>query len=76
MSKSFYHRVGPGEHEPNVTIVGPLHEVGRSAVVTVDLEDLRIAIVLAFVMTLDDQSVSDTCLHRTPFRFEFLRNVP
>jgi hypothetical protein len=33
----------------------------------VDLQDLRVAIVLAFVVALDDQSVSDMCLHRSTF---------
>ena len=71
MSESFHHRIGPREDEPNVTIVGPLHKVRRSLLGSVDLQDLRVAIVLALVVALDDQSVSHMCLHRSAFRFGF-----
>jgi hypothetical protein len=72
VSEWFHHRIGPRENESNVTIVGPLHEVRRSPLGSVDLQDLRVAIVLAVVVTLDDQSISDMCLHRSTFRFGFL----
>jgi hypothetical protein len=67
VSKALDHGVGPWEYEPNMTILGPSDEVGRSTLNSVDLQDLRIAIVLTFVVGLDDKSVSETCLHCSAF---------
>lgn len=55
--------VGAREHEAFVTVVAPLHEVRRGAVGTVHLEDLGIAIGLADMVSLDDQTVTDCCTH-------------
>ena len=68
--------VGPWEYEPNMPILGPLDEVGRSTLGSVDLQDLRIAIVLTFVVGLDDESVSDTCLHCSASSFTSLHIAP
>jgi hypothetical protein len=56
-------RVTRREEEPDMAVVAPLHEVRRRAIVTMNLEDLRVAVGLADVMSLDDQSVSYRCLH-------------
>jgi hypothetical protein len=57
-------RVTRREEEPDVAVVAPLHEVRRRAIITMNLEDLRVAVRLADVMSLDDQPVSYRCLHR------------
>jgi hypothetical protein len=67
VSKALDHGVGSREYEANMPIVGPLDEVGRNTLSSVDLQDLRIAIVFTLVVGLDDKSVSDTCLHCSAF---------
>lgn len=57
-------RVRAGEEEPFVPVVAPPNEERRAAVLAVHLEDLRIAVVLADMVTLDHQAVSDLCSHR------------
>jgi hypothetical protein len=56
-------RVGTREEEALVSVVGPPDEVRRAAVVSVDLDDLRVAIGFTHVVTLDDQPVADVRLH-------------
>jgi hypothetical protein len=56
--------VGAREHEAFVTVVAPLHDIGRGAVGTVHLEDLGIAIGLADMVSLDDQPVTYCCTHQ------------
>jgi hypothetical protein len=51
------------KEESFVAVVTPPDAVGRTAVVTMHLEDLCVPIGLTHVMTLDDQSVTDLRLH-------------
>jgi hypothetical protein len=52
------HCVTRREKQPNVSIVAPLHDVQRRAVVAVNFEDLRVPVRLADVMSFDDQPVT------------------
>jgi hypothetical protein len=76
VSEPLYRRVGSRKNEPNVAVIGPLDEVRRSPVGSVDLQDLRVAIMFAFVVALDDKSG----LRHVPASFflplDFLHNAP
>jgi hypothetical protein len=56
-------RIGAGNDESDVAIVGPSHEVGRGAVFPVDFDNLCIAVGFTEVMALHDEPVAGTCLH-------------
>jgi hypothetical protein len=57
-------RIAPGKEETLVAVVTPAHEVRRISVLAADLEDLRVAIRLADVVALDDQTITDFRVHR------------
>jgi hypothetical protein len=46
-----------------VPVVLPADEVGRRTVLPADVEDLAVPVVLADVMTADDDAVADARLH-------------
>lgn len=53
------------KHEADVPIFGPLHEIGRLSVVTVNLGDSTVAVRLSDGMAFYDQAVADFCMHGT-----------
>jgi hypothetical protein len=59
--------VGAGEKERLVPVVEP-HEVRGTAVFTADLENLAVAVGLADLLAVDDEALTDSSLHRVPFR--------
>jgi hypothetical protein len=52
------------EHEALVPVVAPPHDVRRGTVLSVNREDLRVPLLLADAVSLDDQPVTDRCTHR------------
>ncbi len=48
-----------------MAVIRPFDKVGRFAVLAVDFENLRVAIGLTDVVTLDDEAVSNVSLHGT-----------
>ena len=50
-----------------MTVVAPAHEIGGTAVLSVHLEDLGVAIGLADVVCPDDQTVANADLHDSSF---------
>ena len=59
-------RIGTRKYQRFVTRIGPAHDVRRSTVVAVHLDDLAVPIRLTYVGGLDDQSVSRGCSHLVP----------
>jgi hypothetical protein len=51
------------KEQPFVSVLVPPHEPGRTAVLTVNLQDLGVAVVVADVVSLDDQTVANGCTH-------------
>jgi hypothetical protein len=50
--------------QADVSVVRPPHEIGRRAILAMDLEDLGVSFVLAHAVSRDDEPVSDVRLHR------------
>lgn len=62
-SKGLDHGIRPRKYETDMAILGPLNEVRRRSINSMDLQDLRVTIVLTFMVGLDYQFVSDTGVH-------------
>ena len=63
MLEVFDERVGTRKEQSLVAIVAPPHEVRRTSVLALDLQDLGVTVGLADVVTLDDQPVTRSCTH-------------
>jgi hypothetical protein len=55
--------VRTGKEQTLMTVVAPANEIGRAPVGAVDLEDLGVAVGLADVVALDDETISDADVH-------------
>src|SRR6266567_7268135 len=59
---------GVGRREENALVaVRPSNQVGRTAVVAVDLDDLAVTVFVPLMTALDRQLVSDRSFHGSPF---------
>src|SRR6266567_1171869 len=64
---------GVGRREENALVaVRPSNQVGRTAVVAVDLDDLAMTVLVPLMTALDRQIVSDRSFHGSPFPRRYL----
>jgi hypothetical protein len=68
-------RVGAREEEALVA-VRPSDAVRRGAVLTPNFQDLGVALGVPDVMALDDQPITDLCVHHRPPRVRSTGSVP
>jgi hypothetical protein len=59
--------VDAGVEKRLVPVVEP-HHIRWPAIGTADLEDLAMAVGLADLLAVDDEALTDSSLHRVPFR--------
>lgn len=53
--------------QADVPVIGPPDQIGRAAILSSDLEDLGVALVLPDAVTYDHELVPNLGLHRSPF---------